>query len=180
LPQNSFADLLQSSHDFIERRPVELVIAAIDITQPPITTVGSINDECCRMRDVDGIGAEGVMKAIGFGHSAVLIEQKHAFDGMFGQEFSRLPHAIALFGGYKSQLRSRRLDLRYARLELSHAFHAIRSPGAAHKFENQLALSEQTVESERALAVGRSQRKTWGERADLQSFRAVLHADFER
>jgi len=152
-----------------------LVARAVDIPHPS----AAIDDECGRARNVNGVAAEGVMDAVVSGRGAIFIEQEHAFDRMLRQEAFRLPDAIALFGGDEYQLRPRGFYFWHARLELSHAFSAIRSPGAAHKFENQLALGEQTVESERALAVGRSQRKIRGERADFQSFRATFHADFE-
>src|SRR5712664_387766 len=97
------------------------------------------------------------MEPVRFGHGAILIEQKDAGDGTLLQEFSRLPHAVPLFGGNKCQLCSRRFNFRFPRLELSHALHAVRSPGAAQKLENQLVLREQTTESECALTVGRSQ-----------------------
>src|ERR1035438_2281642 len=157
--QNSFADLLQSSDDFIEQRAVVLVIAAVDIAHPPIT----IDDERGRVRDVNGIGAECVMEPGFPGHGSCLIEQKDAGDGMLLQKSSRPPHAVPLFGGKEHQLGSRRFDFRPSRLELSHALYAVWSPGTAQKLENQRALGKQTIESEQALAIGRSQRKIWGE-----------------
>src|SRR5271157_3046418 len=128
--QNSFADLLQSSKHLIQRRAVELVIAAIDIAHETAAVVVAANHERSWVRDVDGIGAERVMEPVGFGHGAILVEQKHAGDGMLFQEFSRPPHAVPLFSGKERQLCSRCFDFRSPRLKLSHALHAVRSPGA--------------------------------------------------
>src|SRR4029077_8629218 len=98
---------------------------------------------------------------------------------MLLQEFPWLPHTVPLFGGNERQLCSRCFNFRCPRLELSHAFHAVRSPGAAQKLENQRALLEQPTESECALTIGRSQRRVRGGRTDLQSFVAVLHVEFD-
>ena len=131
------------------------------------------------MRDVNGIRGERVMEPVGFGHGPILIEQKDAGDGMLLQESSRLPHAVPLFGGNERQLCSRCFNFPSPRLELSHALHAVRSPGAAQKLKNQRALREQTAESECALTVGRSQGKIRRARPDLQSVCAVLHVEFD-
>src|SRR5216684_1325275 len=106
------------------------------------------------------------MEPVGFGHGPILIEQKDAGDGMFLQEFSRPPHAVPLFGGDERQLCSCRFNVRSPRLEPSQALHAVRSPCAAQKLEDQRALCEQTAESECGLAIGRSQGKVWGARTD--------------
>src|SRR5208282_3797793 len=130
-------------------------------------------------RNVDRVCAECVMQPVGFGHDSILIEQKDAGDGMLLQEFSWPPDAISLFGSNERQMCSRCFNLRQTRLKLSHALHAVRSPGTAHKLENQRAPGEQTSESERTLAVGRLQRKVRGARSDLQSVGAVLHIEFD-
>src|ERR1035441_105651 len=112
------------------------------------------------------------MEPVGFGHGPILIEQKDASEGMLLQESSRPPHAVALFGSNERQLCSRCLNFRSPRLELSHAIHAVRSPCAAQKLENQRALCEQSAESECALTVGRSQGEIRRARPDLQIGRA--------
>src|ERR1039458_8832734 len=117
------------------------------------------------------------MEPVGFGHGAILIEQKDAGDGMFLQEFSRLPYTVLLFGGDERQLCSGCFNFRSPRLELSHALHAVRSPCAAQELENQRTLREQIIESEYALAIGRSQGKIGGARTDFQSFSAVFHVE---
>jgi len=175
LPPRFSCDLLQSSKDWVERHAVKLVIAAID--KPHHAT--AIDDDGRRMSDSDRIGAERVIEPVSFGHGPVLVEQKDAGDRMLRQEFRRLPHAITLLSGHEHQLCSRCFYLRDPRLKLSHAFHAVRSPGATQKLEHQLALREQSADSECALTVGRSQRKIWGTRADLQSFGPVLHVEFD-
>src|SRR5882762_4814268 len=119
------------------------------------------------------------MEPVGFGHGAILIEQKGAGDGMLLQELSWLPHAVPLFGGDECQLCSGCFNFLFSRLELSHALHAVWSPGAAQKLEDQRPLREQPTESQRAFTVGRPQGKVWGTRTDLQSFGAVLHAEFD-
>src|SRR6266436_3370956 len=119
------------------------------------------------------------MEPVGFGPGAILIEQKDAGEGMLLQEFSWLPDAVPLFGGDECQLCSGGFNFLFSRLELSHALHAVRSPGAAQKLENQRALREQTSESECALAIGCSQGKIWCWRSDFQSVGAVLHAEFD-
>src|SRR5208282_1156340 len=98
---------------------------------------------------------------------------------MFLEKLSRLPDAVPLFGGKERQLCSGCFNILSPRLKLSHALHAVWSPGAAQKLENQCALREQTTESECALTIGRSQGKIWGARSDLQSFSAVLHVEFD-
>src|SRR5260221_11437924 len=115
------------------------------------------------------------METVGFGHGAILIEQKDAGDGMLLQELSWLPHAVPLFGGDERQLRSCCFNFRSPRLELSHALHAVRSPCAAQKFENQRALGEQSSESDCALTIDRSQGKVRGSGTDFKSFSSVLH-----
>src|ERR1019366_1230644 len=165
----------QSSQDLIQRRAVELVIAAIDVAH----RAAAIDYNSSRVRDVDCVSAERVMEPVGFGHGPTLIEQKDASDGMLLQEFSRPPHAVALFGSNERQLCSRCFNFLSSRLELSHALHAVRSPCAAQKLENQGALREQTTESECALSVGRLQGKVRGARTDLQSFSAVPHLAFD-
>jgi hypothetical protein len=85
----------QSRYDFIDRRAVELVIAAIEVAH----RAAAIDHESSRVRDVDGIRAERVMQSVGFGHSPILVEQKDAGDGMLFQKFPRPPHAVPLFGG---------------------------------------------------------------------------------
>jgi hypothetical protein len=166
---------MQNSQNFIERRAVELVIAAINVAH----NANAIDRQRGRVRDVNGISAERVMEAVGFGHDPILIEQKDAGDGMLLQESSRLPHAVPLFGGNERQLCSRCLNFPSPRLELSHALHAVRSPSAAQKLEKQRALCEQSAESECALTVGRSQGEIRRARPDLQSVCAVLHVEFD-
>jgi hypothetical protein len=162
---------LQSFENYIQRRSVELVTAAIDVAQYPTL----IDYQRGWVGDVESVGGERVMESVGFGHDAILIEQKDAGDGMFLQEFSRLPYTVPFFGSDERQLCSGCFNFRYPGLELSHAFHAIRSPGAAQKLENERSVREQTSESEYALAVGRSQRKIRGARPDFQSVGAVFH-----
>src|SRR5208283_125138 len=125
--RNLFGQLSQSSDDLIERRAIKLAVAAIEIAHPSV----AIDDQRSRARNVNTVGAERVMESVLFGHGSILIEQKRAGDGMLLEKFSRLPHAIPLFRGNERQLCSRRFDLREPRLELSHALHAVRSPGAA-------------------------------------------------
>src|ERR1700676_972933 len=175
LPPNSISNLLHSFQNLIQRRAIELVIAAIDVAHRAAAVVVATNHESSRVRDVERVGGERVMEPVGFGHCAILVEQKDAGDGMLRQELSRLPYSVPLFGGDESQLCSRCFNFLSSRLELSHALHAIRSPGAAQKLENQRALREQVSERECAFAIGRSQGKVWGGRTDLQSFGAVLH-----
>jgi len=103
------------------------------------------NDERSRVRDVERVSTPSVMESVGFGHGAILIEQKDTGDGMLLQKFSRLPDAVPLFGGDERQLRSRCFNFRFPRLELSHALHAVRSPGAAQKLKNQRTLRQQTT-----------------------------------
>src|ERR1700674_2874749 len=107
------------------------------------------------------------MKPVGFGHGPILIKQKDAGDGMLLQKLSWLPHAVPLFGRNERQLCSRCFNFLSSRLELSHALHAVRSPSAAQKLENQGALLEQPMESECALTIGRSQGKVRGGRSNL-------------
>jgi len=111
------------------------------------------------VRDVDSVMTERVMESVVSGHGALLIEQERAGDGMLLKKLPRLPHAIAFFGGDECQLGSRRRNLRYPRLELSHALDAVRSPSAAQKLENQRALGQHAIESECALAIGRPSEK---------------------
>jgi len=170
----SFVDQLQSSKNVIERRAVVLVVAAVDVTHPPV----AVDDEGGRVRDVDSVMTERVMESVVSGHGALLIEQERAGDGMLLKKLPRLPHAIAFFGGDECQLGSRRRNLRYPRLELSHALDAVRSPSAAQKLENQRALGQQAIESERALAMA-APSENMGEGADLQSLGAVLHVEFD-
>src|SRR5258707_980044 len=164
--QNSM-NLFQSCYDLIQRRAVELVIAAIDVAHHAAAIVVATNDERSRVRDVERIGGERVMEPVSLGHGPILIEQKDAGDGMLLQKFSRPPHAVTLFGRNERQVRAGCFNFRPPRLELSHALHAVRSPCAAQKLKDQRALREQTAESERALAVGRSQRKVRGARSDF-------------
>src|SRR4029077_20836956 len=133
LPPNSISNLFQSFQNFLQWRAVDLVIAAIDVAHQAAAVVVATNYESCRVRDVERVGAERVTKSVGFSHGPILIEQKGARDGMLLQEFSWLPHAVPLFGGNERQLCSRCFNFRFPRLELSHAFHAVRSPGAAQK-----------------------------------------------
>ena len=172
-------NLFQSCYDLIQRRAVELVIAPIDVAHHAAAIVVATNDESSRVRDVERVGGERVMEPVGLGHGAILIEQKDAGDGMLLQKLSWLPDAVPLFGGDECQLRCRGFNFLFSRLELSHALHAVRSPGAAQKLENQRALREQATESECAFTVGRSQGKVWGTRTYLESFGAVLHAKFD-
>src|SRR5450759_4589768 len=125
--------LLQSLYDLIQRRAVELVIAAIDVAHQ----AAAIDYHSSRVRDFERVGAERVMEPVGFGHGPILIEQKDAGDGMLLQEFPRPPHAVPFFGGNERQLCPHRFNFRFSRLELSHALHAVRSPSAAQKLENQ-------------------------------------------
>src|ERR1700687_5589164 len=157
----------QSSNNFIQRGAIELVIAAIDVAHRAAAVVVATNYEGGRVRDVECIGAERVMEPVGFGHGPILIQQKDAGDGMLLQEFSRFPHAVPLFGGDECQRCSGSFNFLSPRLELSHALHAVWSPGATQKLENQRALREQSAESECALAIGRSQGKIRGARTDL-------------
>src|SRR5208282_494460 len=171
--QHPISKALQSSQNLMQRRAVELVLAAIDVAHQAAV----IDYERGGVRNVNGIRGERVMEPVGFGHGPILIEQKDAGDGMLLQESSRLPHAVPLFGGNEHQLCSRCLN--FSRLELSHALHAVRSPSAAQKLENQRALCEQSAESKCALTVGRSQGEIRRARPDLQSVCAVLHVEFD-
>src|ERR1700693_648142 len=100
LPPNSISNLFQSFQNLIERRAVELVIAAIDVAHQ----AAAIDYQSGRVRDVECVGAERVMEPVGFGHGPILIKQKDAGDGMLLQEFSRLPHAVPLVGRDERQL----------------------------------------------------------------------------
>src|ERR1700722_5570735 len=145
-PGFSFRDssyLFQSSQNLVERCAVELVVAAIDVTYES----SAIYYERRRMRDVDGIGGEGMMETVSFGHRAILVEQKNTGDGMLFEKPQRSPDAISLFRRNEHQLCSRCFNFRHSRLELSHALHAVRSPGAAHELQNQHAFGEKEAES---------------------------------
>src|SRR6266404_4313135 len=126
---------LQSFQNLIQRRAIELVFAAIDVAHYAAAVVIATNHQGGRVRDVERVGGERVMEPVGFGHGAILIEQKDASDGMLLQELSRLPHAVPLFGGDECQLCSRCFNFLSSRLELSHALHAVRSPCATQKLE---------------------------------------------
>src|ERR1700674_3702099 len=179
LPPNSISNLFQCFQNLIQRRAVELVVAAIDVAHRAAAVVVATNYQSGRVGDVEGVGAERMMEPVSFGHGPILIKQKDAGDGMLLQEISRFPHAIPLFGRNERQLCSRCFNFLSSRLELSHALHAVRSPGAAQKLENQGALLEQPTESECALTIGRCQGKVRGSRSDFQSFGAVLHVEFD-
>src|ERR1035441_4563435 len=100
------------------------------------------------MRDVERIGSEGVMDPVLFGHGAILVQQKRRREGMLLQKLCRFPYPVALFRGNKHKLRSRNLNFRLSRLELSHALHAVRSPCTAQKLKNDRAMLEEAAESE--------------------------------
>ena len=72
-----------------------LIISAIYVTHQPT----AIDDESRGVRNIQGVGAQCVMKSVSFGGNAVLVEQEHAGNGMLLQEFPRLPDPIPLFGG---------------------------------------------------------------------------------
>jgi hypothetical protein len=56
------------------------------------------------VRDVKGVTGESVIKPALSGHGSILVEEKHAGDGVFLQKFRRLPHAFSLFRRNKGQL----------------------------------------------------------------------------
>src|SRR5208337_3290751 len=105
------------------------------------------------MRNVHGIHAERMMKPVSLGDGTILIQQNRKRDGMLLQEFPRLPCAIAFFGCHECHLRSCRFDFLFSRLKLSHALHAVRSPGPAQKLQDQRPMLEETAEAKYALAV---------------------------
>src|ERR1035438_9199564 len=175
-PESLFPGCRNNSPEhFIERSTVLLSCAAIDVAHRP----RPIDHECRGMRDVQRIGSERVMDPVVFGHGAILVQQKGRRDGVLLQKLCRLPYPVALFRCNKHKLRSRNLNFRLSRLELSHALHAVWSPGAAQKLKNCRAMLEEAAESEDAVAVGCGQRKVRSARPDLESFGAVLHVEFD-
>src|SRR5712692_2347259 len=93
------------------------------------------------------------------------------------QILCRLPHAFVLFRRYVDQLCSHLLDFLLHRLQLGHAFRAVRSPGPAQKFQHQRTLSQEVGQRKRSRPVRRCQRKLRRMRADLERFRAILHLE---
>src|ERR1700733_365203 len=169
--------LRQSSQNLIQRRAIELIVAAIDVSHESATVAATRYQQCRRTRDINCVCTERMMQPVLLRHTAILIEQKNTLNRMLLKESPRLPNPITPLRRDKRQLRSCLFNLRHPRLELSHALHAIRSPGAAQKLKNQLALGKQSIESKHPLAVGGSHRKPRSNRTNLKSLCAVLHVE---
>src|SRR5271163_1051109 len=86
--------------NLLDRRSIGLAVAAIDVSHRSV----SVDDQRSRMRNVDRIFSEPVIKAVCLGHGAVLIEQKRKRDRMLFQKLHRLEHAVALLSGDKNHL----------------------------------------------------------------------------
>ena len=112
-----------------------MIAAAVDISHNPAT----IDDQCGRMRDVDSIQANPVIQAVCLGYATIFVQKNWERNRMFGEELGRLMHPLPLLRRNEDRLRPYALDLLGQRLELSHALDAIRSPGPAQEFQNQIS-----------------------------------------
>ena len=94
---------------------------------------------------------------------------------MLPQIFCRFEKPFRLFRRDVDQVGSGAEDLVFKWLELSHALHAVRSPGAAQKFQNDRAALPHLRRRESSLAIGGGQREIGCALANGKGLRSFLH-----
>src|SRR5215467_6040619 len=99
--------------------------------------------------------AKQMLQSVSPGRHSILVEQERKRNRMLLQILHRIPYAAAFLGGNVGC----RAQILLSRLELSHALHAVRSPGAAQKLQNQRPACQQSAEGYLPLAIGRAERK---------------------
>src|SRR5262249_12449318 len=93
------------------------------------------------------------------GNHSLLVQKERERDGMFLEELARLEKSIPLFRRNVGQLRARLRNFVFDRLDLSHALHAIWSPGTPQELRDQRAAAQKSGQSQYPLAVGCFQGK---------------------
>ena len=129
------------------------------------------------MSDVQSVGADAVVEAVGFGDGAVFVEQEGKGNWMFGEKGRGLEDTFAFLGSDEDPLGPRLDDLFFEGLDLSHAFGAVGSPSATQKLDYHRTTRQHGGEGKVAVEVRRAQYERGRGRASLKRIRVIYHLE---
>jgi hypothetical protein len=158
--------LPEALDDFGYIGAITLTLADVDVFNDSVAP----NHEGCGTRDVDRVFSERVMNAVSFGDDAFLVEQEREGQRMFSQVFPGLEETAVLFGGDENRA-AELVDLVFVWLELGHALHAVRSPGATQELQHCGTFLQNVGEGKAVGAISCSEREVGCAIADIESVR---------
>jgi len=145
-------------------------IAPVDLQQAMIGPGMAVFSKYAEVLDASGkpLSVRDALALINATLDTVLVEQERERHRMLRQKLFRLEQASALLRRDKEHRRSRLSDLLFQRLELSHALHAVRSPGAAQELQHHRPALQRPGQRVALLPVRRRQLKARRAVPDLQ------------